>query len=94
VRSMWHIAGLFWLQMGRIETVISAWVTDSVERCRMGFLPRFMVAKHADAVDRLLAQVNKVFDDHNESVAIREKVYWNFGFCNAIILDPEQPLNV
>ena len=37
---------------GRIETVVSAyWVTDSIERCRVGFLPRFMVAKHADKVN-------------------------------------------
>jgi hypothetical protein len=80
---------------GRIETVVSAyWVTDSVECCRVGFLPRFMVAKHANAVNGLLAQVTKVFDNHNESAAIREKVYRNFGFCYATILDPEHPLNV
>ncbi len=80
---------------GRIETVVLAyWVTDSVEHCRVGFLPCFMVAKHADGVNRLLAQVTEVFDGHNESAAIREKVYRNFGFCNATILDPEQPLNV
>ena len=31
---------------GKIEVVVSAyWVTDSVERCRVGFLPRFLVAK-------------------------------------------------
>ena len=29
---------------GRIETAICVyWVTDSVERCRVGFLPRFMI---------------------------------------------------
>jgi hypothetical protein len=80
---------------GRIETVVSAyWVTDSIERCRVGFLPRYMVAKHADGLNGLLAQVTEVFDKHNESAAIREKVYRNYGFCNATILDPEQPLNV
>ena len=77
---------------GRIQTTIFAyWVTDSLERCCVGFLPCFIVAKHADAVNRLLAQV-KVFNDHIESGAIREKVYRNFRFCTATILDPEQLL--
>ena len=80
---------------GKIETVVSAyWVTDSVERCRVGFLPRFLVAKHADKVNGLLAQVTEVFDNHHPSPAIREKVHRNFGFCHATILDPDQPLNV
>ncbi len=80
---------------GKIETVVSAyWVTDSVERCRVGFLPRFLVTKNADKVNGLLAQVTKMFDTHHPSNAIREKVYQNFGFCHATILDPAQPLNV
>ncbi len=80
---------------GKIETVVSAyWVTDSVERCRVGFLPRFLGAKNADKVNGLPAQVTEVFDTHHPSKAIREKVYRNFGFCHATILDPAQPLNV
>ncbi len=80
---------------GRIETVVSPyWVTDSIERCRVGFLPRFIEAKHAERVNGVLAQVMEVFDDHHSSQAIREKVHRNFGFCYATILDPDQPLNV
>ena len=76
---------------GRIETVVTAyWVTDSVERCRVGFLPQFMVVQHADSLNGLLAQVTEVFDKHHPSAAIREKVCRNFGFCHATILDPEQ----
>ena len=75
---------------GRIETVVSAyWVTDSIERCRVGFVPRFMVAKHADSLNGVLAQVTEVFNDSHPSAAIREKVHRNFGFCHAIILDPD-----
>ena len=80
---------------GKIETVVSAyWVTDSVERCRVGFLPRFLVAKNADKVNGLLAQVTEVFDTHHPSAAIRQKVHRNFGFCHATILDPARPLNI
>lgn len=79
---------------GKIETVVSAyWVMDSVERCRVGFVPRFMVVHHADSLNGMLAQVTEVFDDHNPSAAIREKVYRNFGFCHAIIVDPNQSGN-
>ena len=73
---------------GKIEVVISAyWVTDSVERCRVGFLPCFMVP-YADSVNRLLAQVTEVFNEYNHSSAIRKKVHHNHGFCHAVILEP------
>jgi hypothetical protein len=76
---------------GRIETVVSAyWVTDLVERCRVGFVPRYMVVKHADNLNGMLAQVSEVFTDHHPSAAIREKVYRNFGYCHATILHPDQ----
>ena len=76
---------------GRIETVVAAyWVTNSVEHCRVGFLPRFMVVQHADSLNGLMAQVTEVFDKHHPSAAIQEKVCQNFGFCHATILDPEQ----
>ena len=79
---------------GKIETVVSAyWVTDSVERCRVGFVPRYIVVHHADSLNGMLAQVTEVFDNHNPSAAIREKVYRNFGFCHIIILDPNQSGN-
>ncbi len=80
---------------GKIETVVSAyWVTDSLERCRVGFLPRFLVAKNGDKVNGLLAQVTEVFDTHHPSTAIREKVHRNHGFCHATILDPAEPINL
>jgi hypothetical protein len=79
---------------GRIETVVSAyWVTDSVERCRVGFVPRYMVVTHADSLNGLLAQVTEVFNNHHPSAAIREKVHRNYGYCHAVILDPDQPGN-
>jgi hypothetical protein len=47
---------------GREETAIAAyWVTDSVDRCHVGFLPRHMV-KQAGRYDGALAQVTRVFN--------------------------------
>ncbi len=80
---------------GKIEMFVSAyWVTDSIKCCRVGFLPRFMVMKHADKVNGLLAQVTEVFNTNHPSEAICEKVHHNYGFCHATILDPNQPLHV
>ena len=82
---------------GKIETVVSAyWVTDSVERCSVGLLPCFLVARHvilmlilqdpSDSLNGLLAQVTEVFDNHHSSLAIRDKVYHNHRFCHPTIL--------
>ena len=66
---------------GRIEKVVCVyWVTDSVERCRVGFLPRFMVP-YADSLNGMLAQVTEVFNEHDPLPAIRKKVHRNLGFC-------------
>ena len=46
---------------GKEETSIACyWVTDGIDRCRVGFLKRHMV-KHAWRFDGALVQVTKVF---------------------------------
>ncbi len=75
---------------GRIETAISVyWVTDSVKRCRVGFLPYFMI-HYANSFNGLLVQVTDVFDKYASSPEIRNKVHHNHGFCRAVILDPKK----
>ena len=71
---------------GKIEVAISVyWVTDSVERCRVGFLPRFLVPS-ADDLHGVLAQVTEVFDESHSSAIVCKKVHHNHGFCTATIL--------
>jgi hypothetical protein len=46
---------------GKEETAIAAiWVTDSIDRCRVGFLKRHTV-QHAAHFDGALVQVTRVF---------------------------------
>ena len=46
---------------GYLERAICVyWVTDLIERCRIGFLPRHMIC-YADSLDGLLAQVSEVY---------------------------------
>ena len=71
---------------GRIEVVIAVyWMTDSIERCRVGFLPRFLVPS-AHSLDGVLAQVMEVFDESHSSAIIRKKVHRNHGFCHETIV--------
>ena len=51
---------------GKEETAIVAiWVTDGIDRCRVGFLPRHMV-RHAARYNGALVQVTHVFSDNPE----------------------------
>ena len=73
---------------GKEETVIAAiWVTDGVDRCRCGFVPRHMV-KHAARYDGALAQVTRVLSDDPETCdsAERRMFHKNKGFCLAAII--------
>jgi hypothetical protein len=73
---------------GKEETVIAAiWVTDGIDRCRVGFVPRHMV-RHAAKYDGALAQVTRVFSSDQEvcDTAERRMFHKNKGYCRAVII--------
>jgi hypothetical protein len=61
------------------------WVTDGVDRCRVGFLP-WAYALEGAIYDRVLCQVTAVFTKSNPSCAIRKKWYKNKGFARATVI--------
>jgi hypothetical protein len=66
---------------GQEETAIACyWVTDGIDRCRVGFLKRHMV-KRALRFNGALVQVSKVFsaDPHVSDTAEREMHHQNHG---------------
>ena len=70
------------------ETAIACyWVTDGVDRCRVGFLMRHMV-KHAARYDGALAQVTRVFSDDEKECSREERRMFHAkrGFCYATII--------
>jgi hypothetical protein len=68
------------------ETAIAAiWVTDGIDRCRVGFLQRHMVA-HAARFDGALAQVTKVLSADDGDTAERRLFHKNKGCCYATII--------
>ena len=52
---------------GREQTAIAVyWVSDGIDRCRVGFLPKHLV-KHWEQYEGCLAQVTDIYSDDNES---------------------------
>jgi hypothetical protein len=73
---------------GKEETAITAiWVTDGIDRCRVGFVPRHMV-RHATRYKGALAQVTCVFSADPETCDSAERLflYKNNGYCLALII--------
>ena len=73
---------------GKEETVIAAiWVTDGIDCCRVGFVPRHMV-RHAARYDGALAQVTRVFSGDPETCDTTERrmFFKNKGYCRATII--------
>ena len=69
-----------------VTAVAVYWVTDGIDRCRVGFLPAHMV-KYATRYDGVLAQVTETFCPVADGdKAVREKYHRNKGFCRAVII--------
>ena len=70
------------------ETAIACYkVTDGIDRCRVGFLMRHMVA-NAQLYDGALAQVTKVFSAYDFECNMEERhlFYSKKGCCQATII--------
>jgi hypothetical protein len=73
---------------GKEETAIAAvWINDSIDRCRVGFLPRHM-AKHVARYDGTVAQCTRVFSGDADAcdTAERHAFHKNSGHCLAAII--------
>ncbi len=68
------------------ETAVTVnWVTDDIDCCRVGFLPRAYALEGA-IYDGVLCQVTEVFSKSDPSCTIREKWYKNKGFAQATVI--------
>jgi Fe-S cluster assembly iron-binding protein IscA len=71
---------------GREETAIAAvWVTDGVDRCRVGYLQRHFVA-NAARFDGALAQITKVLSKDDGDTAEKRLFHKNKGCSYATII--------
>ena len=73
---------------GKEETAIPAyWVTDGIDRCRVGFLPPDSV-KHKSDFDGKLAQVTELLSKSTQA-ADRKKSHRNRGVSCIVIIEVE-----
>ena len=70
---------------GREETAVAAWVMDGMDRCRVGYLQRHIVA-NAARFDGALMQVTKVLSKEDGDTAERRLFHKNKGCCHATII--------
>jgi hypothetical protein len=61
------------------------WISDGIDRCRVGFLPRHLV-KHWKEYDGRIAQIVEMYKE-SESPTKRRKNYKNLGCCQAVLID-------
>jgi hypothetical protein len=80
---------------GEATAIAAVWVTDGMDRCRVGFLQRHMVA-HAARCDDALAQVTRVLSADDGDTAERRLFHKNRGCCYATIIShlPETKMQV
>ena len=70
------------------ETAIAAfWVSDGVDRCRVGYLPKFHV-KHWKLLEGAHAQIIEVYHEDSDSPTKRQKHHRNSGCAVAALISP------
>jgi hypothetical protein len=73
-------------EKGKEETAIAAnWVSDGIDRCRVGFLQRHLI-KHSKHFDGVLAQITEIYSAACESPMKRKKYRHSKGCCIAAII--------
>ena len=73
---------------GKEETAIVAfWVSDGVDRCRVGYLPKFHV-KHWKLLEGALAQIIEVYHQESDSPTKRQKCHRNSGCAVPALISP------
>ena len=70
------------------ETAIAAfWVSEGVDRCRVGYLPKFHV-KHWKLLEGSLPQIIEVYHQESDSPTKRQKCRRNSGCAVAALISP------
>ena len=68
------------------ESAIAAfWVSDGIDRCRVGYLPRHHV-KHWKRLEGCLAQIIEVYGEDTDSPTKRQKHHHNSGVAVAALI--------
>ncbi len=84
--EMIHVAGGTDGGPGREEpAIVVYWVTNGIDACRIGFLPRHM-NQHAARYGGVLGQIADRFSAGHHNHAVHEKWHRKMGFCRAAVI--------
>ena len=73
---------------GKEESAIAAfWVSDGVDRCRVGYLPKYHVT-HWKSLEGTLAQITEIYTEDSESPTKRQKHNRNSGCAIGALISP------
>ena len=73
---------------GKKESAIAAfWVSDGVDRCRVGYLPKFHVT-HWKSLEGALAQITEIYTEDSDSPTKQQKHYRNSGCAIGALISP------
>ena len=71
---------------GKEESALAAyWISDGIDRCRVGFLPRHLL-KSWQAYNGRIAQVVDIYEGSESPTKKRTNVR-NYGYCEAVLID-------
>jgi hypothetical protein len=74
---------------GKETTALAChWVTDGVDQCRVGFLPKHCI-RHSAIYEGKLLQVIEMYKD-SDSPSKRKRCHKNKGSCLGVIIDSER----
>ena len=86
--SVVHFRKVQVLIEGKEESAIAAyWVSDGVDRCRVGYIPKFHVT-HWTSLEGTLAQITEIYTEESKTPTKRQKHYRNSGCAIGALISP------
>ena len=72
------------------SAIASFWVSDGIDRCRVGYLPKAYV-KNWKQYDGALVQVIEVYSAESDSPTRRQKFHRYHGLAVAVVISSAEP---
>ena len=72
------------------SAIAAFWVSDGIDRCHVGYLPRAYV-KNWRQYDGALVQVIEVYSAESDSPTRRQKFHRNHGLAIAVVISSAEP---
>ena len=72
------------------SAIAAFWVSDGIDRCRVGYLPKAYV-KNWRQYDGALGQVIEVYSAESDSPTKRQKFHRNHGLVVAVVISSAEP---